>query len=119
MAIGGLILSKNIAKKMSFEITELDALQGFSSNFITGLIVIAATYFGMPVSTTHVSCGSLFGIGAVTKNANWNTILKIIFAWLITLPVSAIFGSILYLLFSQTEIASTILKLQAQVMEIF
>ncbi|MEX0641412.1 MAG: inorganic phosphate transporter [Pirellulales bacterium] len=44
--------------------------------------------FGIPVST-HVSCGALFGIGAVTGQARWATIGKILLAWVTTLPLGA------------------------------
>ncbi len=53
-----------------------------------GSTVLLATRLGMPVSTTHVSCGSLFGIGSSTGQARWETIRHILLAWLITLPVA-------------------------------
>lgn len=43
----------------------------------------------MPVSTTHVTCGALFGIGLVTGQARWRTITQILLAWVVTLPVAA------------------------------
>ena len=43
----------------------------------------------MPVSTTHVSCGSLFGIGLATGKAHWGTIGRILGAWVLTLPLAA------------------------------
>mgnify|MGYP001596034038 FL=1 len=67
-----------------------------SANLITSLVVIGASQLGVPVSTTHVSCGSLFGIGAVTKGAHWGAILKIVLAWLITLPVAGTLGFVAF-----------------------
>ena len=64
-----------------------------TANLVTSMLVIFASKFGMPVSTTHVSCGSLFGIGAVTRQAKWKTIFQILTAWLTTLPVAAILGA--------------------------
>lgn len=98
MAIGGVIFAKKIAEKMAFEITEMNDGQGFSANFVTGLIVIGASHLGMPVSTTHVSCGSLFGIGAVTKKGNWRSIAKIFLAWIFTLPIAGLLGFLCFLL---------------------
>ena len=49
--------------------------------------------FGMPVSATHVSCGALFGIGAVVGQAQWRTIGKILAAWVTTLPLGAALGA--------------------------
>ena len=63
---------------------------------MTSLIVIGATRLGMPASTTHVSCGALFGIGAVTGQARWATIAKILLAWITTLPLAAALGALSY-----------------------
>jgi PiT family inorganic phosphate transporter len=48
----------------------------------------------MPVSTTHVSCGALFGIGAATGQARWRTIGQILAAWVTTLPLAAALGAV-------------------------
>ncbi len=92
MATGGILFVKRIANTMSYEITEMNDGQGFSANFVTSLIVIGASHLGVPVSTTHVSCGSLFGIGTITKQAHWGSILKIVMAWVITLPIAGVLG---------------------------
>lgn len=96
MCLGGILYIKKIANTMSYQITEMNDGQGFTANFITSLIVIGASKFGLPVSTTHVSCGSLFGIGAVTKQAHWKMIFKIILAWVITLPISGLLGILFF-----------------------
>ena len=46
----------------------------------------------MPVSTTHVSCGSLFGIGVVNRRGHWGVIGKVLLAWVTTLPVAGAIG---------------------------
>ena len=51
---------------------------------------------GLPVSTTHVSVGSLFGIGTITKKANYKVIGKIILSWVLTLPIAAFISALLY-----------------------
>jgi len=60
--------------------------------------VLLATRFGVPVSTTHVSCGALFGIGAVTGKARWRTIGGIFAAWIGTLPLAAALAALAALL---------------------
>jgi PiT family inorganic phosphate transporter len=75
---------------MAHGVTEMNPGQGFTANIVTALLVIGASSFGVPVSTTHVSCGSLFGIGAVTGRAKWRSIRHILLAWAITLPVAAL-----------------------------
>jgi PiT family inorganic phosphate transporter len=96
MAIGGLISARRVAELMSQKITPMNHGQGLSANLITSLVVIGASYFGMPVSTTHVSCGSIFGIGMVTRQAQWGTIARILTAWVTTLPVGALLGALCY-----------------------
>jgi PiT family inorganic phosphate transporter len=91
---GGLWSARRVAETMSTKITPMNHGQGFTANLITGIIVITASRLGMPVSTTHVSCGALFGIGAVTRQGNWGMILRILSAWVTTLPVGAILGAL-------------------------
>jgi PiT family inorganic phosphate transporter len=94
MLIGGIIHSKRIANTMGNRITEMNPGQAFTANLITGIMVVGASKIGVPVSTTHVSCGSIFGIGAVTGQARWKTVRKIIMAWITTLPMGLILGAI-------------------------
>lgn len=96
MALGGILNAKRVAQIMSDRITKMNHGQGLSANFITSLLVILASWLGLPVSTTHVSCGSLFGIGLVNGKANWKTIKGILSAWVLTLPISALFAGIFY-----------------------
>lgn len=98
MATGGLLNAQRVAETMSKKITELNHGQGFSANLVTGLLVIVASTFGVPVSTTHVSVGSIFGIGMVSGNRNTKVIIGIILSWLITLPVAMTFSAITYFL---------------------
>lgn len=99
MMTGGLLNSRKVAETMSLKVTAMNHGQGFTANLVTGVMVIFASKIGVPVSTTHVSCGSLFGIGAVTRQAHWKMIASILFAWVTTLPVAAILGSALFALF--------------------
>jgi inorganic phosphate transporter, PiT family len=90
MAIGGLLNAKKVAITMSQKITRLNHGQGFTSNLVTSLLVIFASRLGLPVSTTHVSVGSLFGIGLVTRQADIRVVVGIVLSWVLTLPVAAI-----------------------------
>ena len=94
MAIGGLIGARKVAETMSKKIVPLNAGQGFIANLTTAGLVIAASRFGLPVSTTHVATGSLVGIGAVTGTARWKMVLTIVLAWMTTLPVGAALGAL-------------------------
>jgi PiT family inorganic phosphate transporter len=96
IAIGGLVHSRKIAETMSNKITAMNHGQGFASNLCTGILVISASLFGLPVSTTHVAVGSLFGIGLTTGKANPKVMMSIVLSWIITLPCAALIGSLLY-----------------------
>jgi PiT family inorganic phosphate transporter len=75
--------------------------QGFTANLTTAILVVLASLHGLPVSTTHVSVGSLFGIGLTTGKANPRVMRAIVFSWLITLPCAAVIAGAVYWLTSQ------------------
>jgi len=89
MAIGGVLAARRVAETVSFGITPLNHGQGFTANLVTAALVTLASPLGLPVSTTHVSCGALFGIGAATGEARWKAVAHILAAWVTTLPVAA------------------------------
>ncbi len=97
MALGGLLHSRKIAKRMSFGITEMNPGQALTGNFVTALLVIGGSIWGFPLSTTHVSCGSIFGIALARRNPKLRTILQILTAWITTLPVAALLSALLWL----------------------
>ncbi len=96
IAIGGLLSARRVAETMSHKITGMNHGQGFSANLATGLLVTAASLYGLPVSTTHVSVGALFGIGLTSHQADLRVIRKILLSWLITLPCAAFIGATTY-----------------------
>jgi PiT family inorganic phosphate transporter len=96
MATGGVVSARRVAETMSRKITRLNPGQGLTANLLTALLVTTASRFGLPVSTTHVSVGSLFGIGLVNGTARRKTILSILVAWVTTLPTAAVLGVVVY-----------------------
>jgi PiT family inorganic phosphate transporter len=88
-AIGGLVDARNVAETLGKKITDMNPGEGFAANISTALLVSTASYHSLPVSTTHVSVGSLLGIGIVTRQAKWKTVGSIVLSWLITLPCGA------------------------------
>ena len=96
MATGGLLNARKVAETMSKKITTMNHGQGFTANLTTAILVVAASLYGLPVSTTHVSVGSLFGIGLTTRKANYPMINAIVLSWLVTLPVAAIASGATY-----------------------
>ena len=98
MALGGILQSHKIAKTMSQDITEINHGQGLTANLVTSIMVIFASKWGVPVSTTHVSCGAIFGIGSVNGKTNWSIVGSIVFAWVLTLPIAASIAAASYYL---------------------
>ena len=98
MALGGLMHSQKIAETVGKRITAMDPDQGLVANLVTSFLVIIASKWGLPVSTTHVSCGALFGIGIANGQARWPMIRTILLAWFLTLPTAAFFAGTSYLM---------------------
>lgn len=98
MAIGGVLNARRVAETMSHKITTISHGQGLSANLTTAFLVIFASKFGLPVSTTHVSVGALFGIGLTSKQANYRMMLSILLSWLLTLPCAALCAACIYAL---------------------
>lgn len=98
MVLGGALHSRRVAETMGRGIVDLDPGRGLVSNITAAGLVLAASRFGLPVSTTHVTTGGLFGIGAVTGSARWTTVRAILLAWVTTLPLGAALGALAGLL---------------------
>ncbi|MDI1231863.1 MAG: inorganic phosphate transporter [Methylobacter sp.] len=96
MMLGGLLSAKRVAETMSHKITVINHYQGLSANLITAFLVIFASKLGMPVSTTHVSVGSLFGIGLTTGQSDKGVMASIALSWLLTLPCAALCAAVIY-----------------------
>jgi inorganic phosphate transporter, PiT family len=98
MAMGSIIDAHKVADTVSKRITAMDPEQGLTANLITSSLVVFASKWGMPVSTTHVSCGALFGIGIANGQAHWKMIRTILTAWVVTLPMAALVSGVIYTL---------------------
>jgi PiT family inorganic phosphate transporter len=96
MAVGGLLNARRVAETMSRKITRMNPGQGFTANLVTSVLVGLASRFGLPVSTTHVSVGALFGIGTVNGTARVRVVLTILSAWVTTLPLAALLAMATY-----------------------
>jgi PiT family inorganic phosphate transporter len=96
MTLGGLVSAGKVAETVSKRITGMDPDHGLLANLVTSFLVVVASRWGLPVSTTHVSCGALFGIGMANGQAQWSVIRVILLAWLTTLPFAGISAGLLY-----------------------
>jgi PiT family inorganic phosphate transporter len=102
IGFGTLFGGWRIVKTMGQKITKLRPFEGFCAETAGAITLFAATHFGIPVSTTHTITGSIIGAGS-TKGVSavkWGVTKKIFWSWLLTIPVSAIIGSLMYYLLS-------------------
>ena len=89
MALGGLLHARKVAETVSRRITSMSRGEGLVANLVTSLLVLTASYSGLPVSTTHVSCGAIFGMGLTSGKADRRVIRHIFLSWVLTLPLAA------------------------------
>ncbi len=100
MAAGGIIGSARIADTMGDRITEIEHGKGLVANIVTSFLVIIASKWGVPVSTTHVSTGAIFGIGSDNAATDWRLVRAIVLAWFATLPVAGMLAALVFMLLS-------------------
>ena len=93
MAAGGLLDARRVAETLGKKVTAMNPGEGFAANLATAILVNLATFHSLPVSTTHVSVGSLAGIGMVTGKTKWDGVSQILCSWIITLPCAAILAA--------------------------
>jgi PiT family inorganic phosphate transporter len=98
IALGTLLGGWRIVKTMGQKITKLKPFEGFCAETAGALTLFGATHFGIPVSTTHTITGAIIGAGARkgVSAVKWGVTTKIFWAWLLTIPVSAVVGSLMY-----------------------
>jgi PiT family inorganic phosphate transporter len=98
IALGTLFGGWRIVKTMGQRITKLKPFEGFCAETAGALTLFGATHFGIPVSTTHTITGSIIGVGATKRLSavKWGVTSKIFWAWILTIPVSALIGFSVY-----------------------
>jgi len=98
IALGTFFGGWRIVKTMGQKITKLRAFEGFCAEAAGALTLFGATHFGIPVSTTHTITGSIMGVGAIKgfSAVKWGVTTKIFWAWILTIPISALIGAIVY-----------------------
>jgi PiT family inorganic phosphate transporter len=101
MGLGTLVGGWRIVHTMGSRITRLHPVQGFCAEAGGAMTLFLATYFGIPVSTTHTITGAIVGVGAARKVAGvrWNVASTVVTAWIVTLPAAALFGAAFYELY--------------------
>ena len=100
IALGTLSGGWRIVHTMGSKITKLRPVGGFSAETAGAATLFAATYFGIPVSTTHTITGAIAGVGSTTRLSavKWRVAGRIVWAWILTIPAAAIFAAISFLI---------------------
>jgi inorganic phosphate transporter, PiT family len=100
IGLGTLIGGWRIVRTVGSKITRMTPVQGCCASAGGAIMLFAATYLGIPVSTTHTVTGSVIGVGAARKVSavRWNIAANIVIAWIITLPASAFVAAVCYIL---------------------
>ncbi|WP_297692773.1 inorganic phosphate transporter [Phenylobacterium sp.] len=100
MALGTLAGGWRIVHTMGSKITRLSPQQGFCAETGGAITLFAATYIGVPVSTTHTITGAIVGVGAARRVSavRWNVAGGIVWAWILTMPASALIAAAFYAL---------------------
>jgi PiT family inorganic phosphate transporter len=102
IALGTLVGGWRIVHTVGSKITRMTPVQGCCASAGGAIMLLVATFLGIPVSTTHTVTGAIIGVGAARKVSavRWNVAGNIVIAWIITLPASALMAALFYLLSS-------------------
>ncbi|AOR24825.1 inorganic phosphate transporter [Clostridium taeniosporum] len=100
MALGTSIGGKKIIKTMGSGMAKLTPVNGFAAQTGAACVILTATLFRAPVSTTHIITTTIMGVGASKrfKNVKWGVAKQIVWAWVLTIPITAIFSGIIILI---------------------
>lgn len=100
ISLGTLSGGWKIIKTMGSKLTKLNHHSGFCASTAGSIVVFGASAMGIPVSTTHAITGSIVGTGAARRSSavRWSVASRVIVAWVVTIPASAIVGALFYAL---------------------
>jgi PiT family inorganic phosphate transporter len=104
ISLGTLFGGWRIVRTMGTRITKLRPVGGFAAETGGALAIMVATHFGIPVSTTHTITGAIVGVGATQRLSavRWGLAGKIVWAWIITIPLSALLAAVSYYILAAT-----------------
>ena len=98
IALGTLSGGWRIVKTMGHKITKLRPIDGFCAEPASASSIFLATHLGIPVSTTHVITGAISGVGSAIRFSavRWGVTIRIVWAWIFTIPAAAILAGLFY-----------------------
>jgi PiT family inorganic phosphate transporter len=97
MAAGTAAGGWRIIRTLGHKMVRLQPIHGFAAETTSASVIFAATHFGIPVSTTHNISAAIMGVGAAKRltAVKWTVVEKMVWAWLLTIPVTALLGYVL------------------------
>lgn len=100
MALGTAAGGWKIIATVGSKIFKLESINGFAADLNSAITIFTATLLHLPVSTTHVVSGSIMGVGTAmrVRAVNWSTARSMVFAWFITIPLSAGVSALAYVI---------------------
>jgi PiT family inorganic phosphate transporter len=100
IALGTLLGGWKVIKTLGMRVTKLTPFGGFSAETSAGLTISWASMLGIPVSTTHTITGAIIGVGSIKgfSAVRWGVAKNILWAWVLTIPLSALFAMLTYLI---------------------
>jgi PiT family inorganic phosphate transporter len=104
MGLGTAAGGVRIIKTLGTKIIDLKPVHGFAAETAAATVIFTASHYGLPVSTTHCISGSILGVGASqsVSAVRWGITVRILYAWILTIPISAICAYLTFLLASAT-----------------
>jgi PiT family inorganic phosphate transporter len=100
IAMGTLAGGWKVIRTLGMRVTKLRPFHGFSAEFSAAITLFLASSLGIPVSTTHTITGSIIGVGSLQhfSAVKWGVAKNIFLAWILTIPLSALFSSVAFYL---------------------
>lgn len=101
MGLGTALGGWRIVRTMGMKLTRLKPVHGFCAETAGSITLFMATFLGIPVSTTHTIAGAIIGVGSTTKlsSIRWHIAMRIVMAWVITIPFSALVSALCFYIF--------------------
>lgn len=103
MGLGTAMGGWKIIRTLGMRVVKLEPVHGFAAETGAAVVLMTTAQIGLPVSTTHTITSSVMGVGAVKRLSaiRWGVTARILYAWVFTLPSTALLAALIYVLFAR------------------
>ena len=107
LASGTMTGGWKIIRTMSSKVIKMKPIHGFSVEVASASIILTASHFGFPVSTTHIISTAIVGVGSMVKASavKWGMVKNIVTAWICTIPICMAISASIYFVLMHTPLA--------------